>query len=149
MKHIFRWMAALALLACGAAHGADDFLPPEQAFRLDATLRADRTVALAWTIAPGYHLYRDRLVFDAPQVGVPALPDGVRKFDSNFNKEMETYANRLEADLPLAVLAGSVSTIAMLKEGEGLAFLAASGTSYFAIDGAGGTHHHKVTGETA
>jgi thiol:disulfide interchange protein DsbD len=105
MKHLFRWMAALTLLICAAgqsAMAADDFLPPEQAFKLSADLRAGGTVHLAWAIAPGYHLYRDRLVFAAPQVGQPALPDGLRKFDSNFNKEMETYAGRLAADLPVS-----------------------------------------------
>jgi thiol:disulfide interchange protein DsbD len=104
MKHLFRWMAALILLACTlgrTANAADDFLPPEQAFKLSAELRAGGTVHLAWAIAPGYHLYRDRLVFTAPQVGQPTLPDGVRKFDSNFNKEMETYAGQLAADLPV------------------------------------------------
>jgi thiol:disulfide interchange protein DsbD len=104
MKHLFRWMAAFVLLACAVgrtASAADDFLPPEQAFKLSAELRAGGTVHLAWAIAPGYHLYRDRLVFTAPQVGQPALPDGLRKFDSNFNKEMETYAGRLAADLPV------------------------------------------------
>ena len=104
MKHFFRWMAALVLLACAAAQLAradDDFLPPEQAFKLSAELRPGGIVHLAWAIAPGYHLYRDRLVFAAPQVGQPALPDGVRKFDSNFNKEMETYAGQLAADLPV------------------------------------------------
>jgi thiol:disulfide interchange protein DsbD len=104
MKQLFRWMAALVLLA-GAlgrpAVAADDFLPPEQAFKLSAELRPGGTVHLAWAIAPGYHLYRDRLVFTAPEVGQPTLPDGVRKFDSNFNKEMETYAGQLAADLPV------------------------------------------------
>ena len=104
MTHFFRWMAALVLLACAAAQPAradDDFLPPEQAFKLSAELRPGGIVHLAWAIAPGYHLYRDRLVFTAPQVGQPALPEGVRKFDSNFNKEMETYAGQLAADLPV------------------------------------------------
>jgi thioredoxin:protein disulfide reductase len=104
MKQLFRWMAALVLLASTlgrSAMAADDFLPPEQAFKPSAELRTGGTVHLTWAIAPGYHLYRDRLVFDAPQVGVPALPDGVRKFDSNFNKEMETYAGQLVADLPV------------------------------------------------
>jgi len=104
MTHFFRWMAALVLLACAAAQPAradDDFLPPEQAFKLSAELRPGAILHLTWAIAPGYHLYRDRLVFTAPQVGQPALPDGVRKFDSNFNKEMETYAGQLAADLPV------------------------------------------------
>jgi thiol:disulfide interchange protein DsbD len=97
-------MAALILLACTlgrTAVAADDFLPPEQAFKPSAELRTGGIVHVTWAIAPGYHLYRDRLVFDAPQVGAPALPDGVRKFDSNFNKEMETYAGQLSADLPV------------------------------------------------
>jgi thiol:disulfide interchange protein DsbD len=104
MKHFFRWMAAFVLLACAAAQPAradDDFLPPEQAFKLSAELRPGAILHLTWAIAPGYHLYRDRLVFTAPQAGQPTLPDGVRKFDSNFNKEMETYAGQLAADLPL------------------------------------------------
>ncbi|NIA53145.1 protein-disulfide reductase DsbD [Massilia sp. TW-1] len=104
MKQLFRWMAALVLLASALgrpAVAADDFLPPEQAFKLSAELRPGGTVHLAWAIAPGYHLYRDRLVFTGPEVGQPALPDGVRKFDSNFNKEMETYAGQLAADLPV------------------------------------------------
>ncbi|MFJ1471321.1 protein-disulfide reductase DsbD [Massilia orientalis] len=104
MKQIFRWMAALVLLASTlgrSALAADDFLPPEQAFKPSAELRAGDIVHVTWAIAPGYHLYRDRLVFTAPQVGQPALPDGVRKFDSNFNKEMETYAGQLAADLPV------------------------------------------------
>jgi thiol:disulfide interchange protein DsbD len=97
-------MAALVLLASTlgrSALAADDFLPPEQAFKPSAELRAGGIVHVTWAIAPGYHLYRDRLVFTALQVGQPALPDGVRKFDSNFNKEMETYAGQLAADLPV------------------------------------------------
>ncbi|MFS2216505.1 protein-disulfide reductase DsbD [Telluria sp. Tellsp104] len=104
MKQLFRWMAALVLLASTlgrSALAADDFLPPEQAFKPSAELRAGGIVHVTWAIAPGYHLYRDRLVFTAPQVGQPTLPDGVRKFDSNFNKEMETYAGQLAADLPV------------------------------------------------
>jgi thiol:disulfide interchange protein DsbD len=97
-------MAAFILLASTlgrTAVAADDFLPPEQAFKPNAELRTGGIVHVTWAIAPGYHLYRDRLVFTAPQVGQPALPDGVRKFDSNFNKEMETYAGQLAADLPV------------------------------------------------
>ncbi|PQO95851.1 protein-disulfide reductase DsbD [Massilia phosphatilytica] len=104
MNHFFRWIAALLLLACAAgqpALAADDFLAPEQAFKPSAELRTGGVVHVTWAIAPGYHLYRDRLVFTAPQVGQPTLPDGVRKFDSNFNKEMETYAGQLAADLPV------------------------------------------------
>jgi thiamine biosynthesis lipoprotein len=50
---------------------------------------------------------------------------------------------------PLAVLGGSVSTIAMLKEADALPFLAASGLAYFAIDSAGQQYHHSISGDYA
>lgn len=43
---------------------------------------------------------------------------------------------------PQAVLAGCISTIAMLKEGDGLAFLQASGCRFLAVDAAGQIHHN-------
>ena len=45
---------------------------------------------------------------------------------------------------PLAVAAGSCSTIAMLKQEDGLEFLNASGMSYLAIDREGRTWHRKI-----
>ncbi|MFP5390023.1 MAG: protein-disulfide reductase DsbD [Gammaproteobacteria bacterium] len=112
MKHGWRRMtaflggAALALtMGLGPARAADAFLEPEQAFALKAELRDADTVVLRWAIAPKYHLYRERLVFDATQVAQPTLPPGVRKYDPNFDKEMETYYDTLE--VPLAVKAGS------------------------------------------
>ena len=48
---------------------------------------------------------------------------------------------------PLAALGGGASTIAMLKEADAPAFLAASGLAWFAIDGAGITHHHSISGD--
>ncbi|MBW8897079.1 MAG: FAD:protein FMN transferase, partial [Massilia sp.] len=50
---------------------------------------------------------------------------------------------------PLAALGGSVSTIAMLKEADALAFLGASGLAYFAIDSSGNAHHHSISGDYA
>src|SRR5471032_1613787 len=99
-------LIAAAPLGSARADGGDNFLPPEQAFQLKGELLDGHTVRLSWTIAPGYHLYRDRLSFAAssPTAGmsVPVLPGGLRKFDSNFGKEMETYQNSLVVDLPLA-----------------------------------------------
>ncbi|NHZ33552.1 protein-disulfide reductase DsbD [Massilia rubra] len=110
-----RWLLSLlAMLAvltlsgwAGKAAAADDFLDPELAFVLRTEVRADGVVALRWAIPPGYHLYRDRLGFTSAAgqdpVAAPALPAGIRKFDENFNKEMETYAGQL--DVTLAAMA--------------------------------------------
>jgi thiol:disulfide interchange protein DsbD len=103
-----RWLLSLlAMLAfagwAGKAAAADDFLDPELAFVLRTEVRDGGTLALRWNIAPGYHLYRDRLGFSSgagqAPLAAPSLPAGLRKFDENFNKEMETYAGQLDVTL--------------------------------------------------
>ncbi|WP_394779837.1 protein-disulfide reductase DsbD [Undibacterium sp.] len=104
-----RWVLALVafftLALFGSAALADNFLEPEQAFQMHAELKDANTVVVSWAIAPGYHLYRERLSFKTEQAGVvlgePKLPTGIRKFDTNFNRELETYENRLVAELPV------------------------------------------------
>ncbi|WP_426162235.1 protein-disulfide reductase DsbD [Pseudoduganella sp. R-34] len=102
MKFLIKWLAALLLAALfGNPALADDFLAPEQAFDLRAELRTDGQLALHWTIAPEYHLYRDRISLHSDGAVVPVLlPPGKRKFDENFGKEMETYAGGLALQLP-------------------------------------------------
>ncbi|MYN42635.1 protein-disulfide reductase DsbD [Duganella sp. FT109W] len=102
-----KWMKAFMALVLVLFSGwsrAGDFLEPEQAFQLQGELVDAHTVRLTWVIAPEYHLYRDRLSFNG-SVGVPLLPAGLRKFDTNFNKEMETYQNKLVVDLPVTASA--------------------------------------------
>ena len=48
---------------------ADDFLPPEKAFAFSAKVVDDSTVRLHWDIAPGYHLYRERISVQADAQG--------------------------------------------------------------------------------
>jgi thiamine biosynthesis lipoprotein len=55
-----------------------------------------------------------------------------------------SYYQSVSVLAPLAVLAGSVSTIAMLQQAGGPAFLAASGASYLAIDSAGALARHRI-----
>jgi thiol:disulfide interchange protein DsbD len=113
-------VAFAALVSMGAPARADDFLEPGQAFKLSAEVVDAGNVRLSWVIAPGYHLYRDRLSFEAQPPGAPlvapALPAGVRRFDENFNKEMETYHGTLTVDLPLDA-AGKAAQPFVLKVG--------------------------------
>ena len=109
--------AAYLLLAvclgglCSAAR-AQEFLPPEQAFVLSAKAVNEHTVRLHWQIAPGYHLYRDRLSVQADAAGTVlkplALPKAKDKFDANFNKTMAVYNTTLDVDVE--VLQGSAPT---------------------------------------
>jgi len=114
MKSLMKWLAALLLAALfGSPAIADDFLAPEQAFDLKAELRADGQLALHWTIAPEYHLYRDRITLRSDGAAVPVLlPPGKRKYDENFGKEMETYAGGLALQLPWQGSTAATLTVA-------------------------------------
>lgn len=88
-------LAALVLLwgVAWPAHADEEFLQPEQAFRLAVEKSGANELLLTWSIAPGYYLYRDRMAVTASPSGSrvePDLPPGVRKDDPNFGV-MEVY----------------------------------------------------------
>jgi len=98
----------LALLATlgvqGGAHAAgDDFLDPEQAFVLAAPTAQDKAVGLSFQITSGYYLYREHFKFEADgaTLGEAALPAGQVKFDTTFQKNVETYHGPLAFRLPV------------------------------------------------
>jgi len=123
MQRVLNWLLALcAMLAFaglpGTAAAADEFLAPEQAFQLRGELRDGGTLVLTWAIAPGYHLYRERLAFKGSAALVqPTLPPGIRKFDENFNKEMETYQRQLVVTLPLTGSSAAPFTLTVGYQG--------------------------------
>lgn len=115
----FRWMGSVlsmvfGLLIFSGPAWAEEFLPPEQAFKISMTPQADQTVRVHWEIAPGYHLYRDRLAFkgDSPQAQwapVGALPPAKEVFDTNFNRLMPVYERPL--DINVQLVQGSSTTL--------------------------------------
>ncbi|MDX3906946.1 MAG: protein-disulfide reductase DsbD [Pigmentiphaga sp.] len=92
------WLFAAWLPSSAAA---EDFLPPEQAFRFSARAVAPDAVEFSWQIAPGYYMYREQFRFVAEpaevELGEPQLPPGRIKFDQTFNKDVETYRDRVTA----------------------------------------------------
>jgi thioredoxin:protein disulfide reductase len=103
----FKRGVALGLLLAttvSAWAGNDDFLPPEQAFALQARVLDPHTAELRFDVAPGYYLYRERFAFEArPAAGElkAELPPGKVKFDENFQKDVETYRDGLVLRLAL------------------------------------------------
>jgi thiol:disulfide interchange protein DsbD len=75
-----------------SARSNDDFLPPDQAFRFDATADGADRIRLTWSIAPGYYLYRDRIKVstDDPAIQLTALefPSGIVKQDEYFGQQV-------------------------------------------------------------
>jgi thiol:disulfide interchange protein DsbD len=65
-----------------------EFLPPDEAFVFTHEAPADGRLALNWDIAPGYYLYRDKILVEglAPgtAVGDLGLPPGEAKDDPEF-----------------------------------------------------------------
>ncbi len=85
----------------------DDFLPPEQAFRLSAELVAPDRLQLRFDIADGYYLYHDQFAFAAEpepaqaSYGPAQVPPGEVIYDQVFEKDLETHRDHIAIDLPL------------------------------------------------
>lgn len=96
----------LLLLLIGAWNTADaeqNYLEPERAFQLSARMLDAHTAEINYTIAPGYHMYRERFQFsaDGANLGTPVFPRGEVKFDDTFQKDVETYHNTVVISLPV------------------------------------------------
>ena len=99
-------LLGVALGLLGLQASAADFLPEEQAFALSAQVRDARTVTLRFAVAPGYHLYRERMAVEGEPAAVLAQPAqwpaGKVVHDDNFDKDVEVYEDAVSVDLALA-----------------------------------------------
>ena len=98
-------LAFVFAMAAGAAQSKEEFLAPEQAFKLVVDQRdGGGKLGLHWTIAPGYYLYRDRLqVLAAPgqTLGEIVRPAGQPKVDPNFGT-VEVYHDSVSLQIDTA-----------------------------------------------
>ena len=106
------------LIAPAAA--AQDFLPPEQAFRFEARAVDDSNLEIVFSVADGYYLYRDRFAFAAEGVevrlGDALIPAGKIKFDETFGKDVETHRGRVVIRVPVPTKPESV-TLTVTSQG--------------------------------
>lgn len=105
LRCVAPWLLALQGLGGTVAATAEDFLPPEQAFRFGARTVDAHQVEVVFTVADGYYLYRDRYAFTAAPAGVklgpPSIPRGQVQFDETFGKRLETHRGRVVIRLPV------------------------------------------------
>lgn len=111
----------LLLLACaGGAHAAQEFLPPEQAFKASVKVPDAGTLDVSFAIAKGYYMYREQFAFtvapDAVRLGEPSYPQGVVKYDETFAKELETYHDQVIIRIPVES-AGQPFTLTIRSQG--------------------------------
>lgn len=83
----------------GVESNETDFLPPDVAFRVSASVDGN-LVRVRWVIADGYYLYRQRIGIKAESpdlvLAQPTLPKGILKTDPYFGNQ-EIYHQQVEA----------------------------------------------------
>ncbi|MFM2398270.1 MAG: hypothetical protein RL341_427, partial [Pseudomonadota bacterium] len=116
------WRSTVAVLlflgAFSATHAADDFLEPEQAFKFSAKKLDDKTLEVAFDVAPGYYMYREKFAFkaDGAKLGDAQIPAGKIKFDETFQKDVESHRGLVQIKLP-AGSAGAPFNLEVTSQG--------------------------------
>ena len=100
---IVRRLLFLVVFLASLAH-ADEFLDPAVAFKPSARALDAQTIEVAFAIAKGYYLYREKFRFavdgEGVTLGAPVFPKGKEKDDENFGK-VEVFYNRVAIRLPV------------------------------------------------
>ncbi len=126
---------------------AQNFLTPDNAFAFSVKAVDANTVRLHWDIAPGYHLYRDRITVGAESPAVAwkplQLPPGKQEFDATFNKNVWVY--RTAVDVPLQMTqGGALVKVTVGWQGcsdDGLCYSPDSREVQIALNGRGATEN--------
>jgi thiol:disulfide interchange protein DsbD len=98
---------AAAITALGSKDSAeDDFLPPEEAYKVSAIATAPDRIEVIFQVHAGTYLYRGKMKFTAAEgqpaaLGTPDLPTGEIKEDEFFGKQ-EVYHHDVTAKLPVS-----------------------------------------------
>lgn len=105
------------------ALGADEILPPDQAFKVSAKALAADRIEISWNIAEGYYLYRNKMRFESKteqiRLGDPAFPSGQTHHDENFG-DVVIYRNTLNVPFGLTV-ENNASSLQLLVQYQGCA----------------------------
>ena len=115
VKNIF---ADSAANTNSGSNAAEEFLQPDEAFKLDITGIDAQTLRAKFTVAPTYYLYHDRIKFTSKNATISAaeLPKGEIKEDPNFGK-MEVYHHDFIANIKLGKTNSNTVTIDATYQG--------------------------------
>jgi thiol:disulfide interchange protein DsbD len=103
-----------------ADDGADTFLAPDVAFKLNLSVIDAENIRASFSIAPGHYLYRERLKFETEaangKIAAVSLPASESKQDPTFGKQ-EVYHHDFNADIRLSELSSSQITLSATYQG--------------------------------
>ena len=98
IQSFLKSVVTLLVLLSVHVFAAQDFLPPEKAFRVEATwLENSNQIEIEFLPAKGYYIYQESLKFEAGAQADklmnirPSLPMGIEKFDETFQKKLQVY----------------------------------------------------------
>ncbi|MFO1510581.1 MAG: protein-disulfide reductase DsbD [Steroidobacteraceae bacterium] len=102
----------LLLSSLAAPASADEFLPPEAAYRY--TLDSDgRQIVVHWNVEGGYYLYRKRMGIATGDTGVvlgePVYPQGQIHTDEYFG-EQEIFRGKFDVVVPITLASGAATS---------------------------------------
>jgi thiol:disulfide interchange protein DsbD len=117
-------LAAIALLAGPALSADEDFLQPDQAFRISGKAADASNLIVRWDIEPGYYMYRSKFRFISETPGIetraPELPPAETKHDAFFG-DVKIYRDRVEARIPIQRAADSDRIVEIHATSQGCA----------------------------
>ncbi|HRI18407.1 MAG TPA: protein-disulfide reductase DsbD, partial [Burkholderiaceae bacterium] len=106
LRDLFAAALVVALTVSSALAADAAYLEPEQAFRGEARALDAQTLELRLQVAPGYHLYRERITVETEGAGVQlgdlAIPRGKVEHDTNFDRDVETLQGAVPIRVALA-----------------------------------------------
>ncbi len=102
----------------------DEFLPPDEAFKLSGEVTGPNTLLLSWDIAPDYYLYKAKIKVasdsDLVQLRAASLPKGEQKTDEYFGTQ-EVYHRLLDVDVPFSRVSPAAGTFTVRVTYQGCA----------------------------
>ena len=127
-----RFLGALCLSALAASAvaqiGDSQFLPPGEAFKVEAVAEGPDRVRVDFLVTPGYYLYRHRMNFAldtaggpvAATLGAPVIPEGEWKEDEFFGRQ-QVFHESLSVALPVARARGGALELPLVVGLQGCA----------------------------
>jgi thiol:disulfide interchange protein DsbD len=124
-KSLSAFLLLLISLAVGGPAGAEEeFLLPDQAFRISGQAQGPDQVTVSWDIADGYYLYRSKLKFRSRTVGIETgraeTPGGELRNDEFFG-EVEIYRDQVDVSLPVERAPGADDILTLEATSQGCA----------------------------
>ncbi|MCU0835369.1 MAG: protein-disulfide reductase DsbD [Chromatiaceae bacterium] len=114
----------LLLLVTAAAPAEEEFLLPDQAFRISGQAAGADAVVVSWDITDGYYMYRSKFRFRSDTVGIelgtPRTPPGETRTDEFFG-EVEIYRDRVDIQVPIKRQTGSGDILTLEATSQGCA----------------------------